>query len=118
MSDPSSESNPDSIHSTTEPAADSVATEPAPDEVGDVGRGDAEQIGAELAAVDRALARIESGDYGNCTDCGMRLDDALLESDPTATTCPAHLELQHATEPVVADVRPFAAPDASWGSDG
>ena len=73
--------------------------------------GDAARIGAELAAVDRALARIESGDYGNCTDCGSRLDDAQLAADPTATTCPDHLGLEHAPEPAV-DADP--APARPW----
>ena len=78
--------------------AEEAPSEAGDDQVVDVGLGDAKQISSELAAVDRALARIEAGDYGDCTDCGTRLDDAQLAADPTATVCPGHLGLEHAPE--------------------
>lgn len=103
MSDQSSEPTRDHPGAVAEPGSPVGVLEPAGELSADVGLGDAEQIAAELAAVDRALARIEAGDYGNCTECGTRLDDAHLAADPTATTCQAHLGLEHAT-PEPADV--------------
>jgi hypothetical protein len=100
VSDQSSEPNRDQPGTPAEPGTPVGVIEPADDRDSDVGLGDAEQIAAELAAVDRALARIEAGDHGNCTECGTRLDDALLAADPTASICPAHLGLEHvAPEP-------------------
>jgi DnaK suppressor protein len=38
-----------------------------------------------------ALKRIEEGVYGICDECGMRIEDARLAADPSATTCTLHL---------------------------
>ena len=40
-----------------------------------------------LSAIDAALARIEAGSYGVCTDCGDEIEAARLEIDPTAVAC-------------------------------
>jgi DnaK suppressor protein len=42
---------------------------------------------AELAEVDRALARIADGTYGVCTNCGKRIMVARLDARPTAELC-------------------------------
>jgi len=41
----------------------------------------------ELEAIDRALTRIESGDYGRCEDCGELIPLERLEALPTTTLC-------------------------------
>lgn len=42
---------------------------------------------AELAAIDAALARIEAGTYGLCTDCGVTIPAARLQASPEAWRC-------------------------------
>ena len=37
---------------------------------------------AELDAIDAALQRIETGDYGVCTDCSTEIPDARLQAAP------------------------------------
>ncbi|MDP2370807.1 TraR/DksA family transcriptional regulator [Rhodoferax sp.] len=57
-----------------------------------------EHESAELAAVNAALARIEAGTYGQCTDCGVRIPDARLHAAPGAPRCIAcqtQFERQH-----------------------
>ncbi len=34
-----------------------------------------------------ALARIDSGEYGDCTECGERIDGRRLDLDPAASMC-------------------------------
>jgi DnaK suppressor protein len=41
----------------------------------------------ELSAVDAALARIESGTYGVCVDCGVDIPPARLQAQPAAPRC-------------------------------
>lgn len=38
-----------------------------------------------------ALARIENGKYGKCEVCGVTIEEARLEAEPSATTCVKHL---------------------------
>jgi RNA polymerase-binding protein DksA len=40
-----------------------------------------------LAAIDRALARIEAGTYGACRSCGQSISPERLEAIPWATRC-------------------------------
>lgn len=40
-----------------------------------------------LEAIDAALARIESGDYGTCTRCGEQIRLERLEAVPAADLC-------------------------------
>ena len=40
-----------------------------------------------LNKINAALARIESGDYGYCTTCGIEIGLGRLEARPTATLC-------------------------------
>jgi DnaK suppressor protein len=42
---------------------------------------------AELARINDALARIDSGDYGLCLGCNDQIAPARLEIDPAATRC-------------------------------
>jgi DnaK suppressor protein len=42
---------------------------------------------AEIEAVDAALGRIASGNYGRCAACGGPIPPARLDAMPTATTC-------------------------------
>lgn len=42
---------------------------------------------AELDAIDAALQRIETGDYGACTDCGTEIPDARLQAAPETPRC-------------------------------
>ena len=44
-------------------------------------------VRAELADVERALARIAAGTYGICTNCGKRITVARLDARPTAELC-------------------------------
>ena len=48
-----------------------------------------EHESAELAAIDAALKRIESGQYGLCIDCGVDIPTARLHANPTALRCVA-----------------------------
>ena len=41
----------------------------------------------ELGAIEAALARIEAGTYGECTDCGVRIPVARLQATPEAPRC-------------------------------
>ncbi len=42
---------------------------------------------AELDAIDAALQRIATGDYGVCTDCGAEIPDARLHAAPETPRC-------------------------------
>lgn len=42
---------------------------------------------AEIEAIDRALARIATGEYGRCEVCGDPISRSRLEALPAATTC-------------------------------
>ncbi len=42
---------------------------------------------AELGEIDAALERIQSGTYGQCTDCGAIIAPARLNAYPTAKRC-------------------------------
>ncbi|MFE9382710.1 TraR/DksA family transcriptional regulator [Streptomyces sp. NPDC007025] len=40
-----------------------------------------------LLEVDRALERLERGEYGRCTECGEPIPEERLSARPAATTC-------------------------------
>ncbi len=42
---------------------------------------------AELGDIDAALERIQAGNYGTCTDCGVIIAPARLNAYPTAKRC-------------------------------
>ena len=57
----------------------------APDVVGtEVGEGVAEQLRGELAAIERAEARLAEGTYGRSVESGEPIPDARLERIPWA----------------------------------
>ena len=41
----------------------------------------------ELLAIEAALARLKSGEYGECIDCGESIDPRRLEHSPTVRRC-------------------------------
>ncbi len=47
------------------------------------------QARAAATEIDRALAKIESGTYGFCEQCGERIPDARLQALPQAALCVA-----------------------------
>ena len=49
-----------------------------------------EQVQAELAAVDRALQRLDEGTYGTCDVCGDSITDERLAVMPAARFCIGH----------------------------
>jgi RNA polymerase-binding protein DksA len=42
---------------------------------------------SEIEAIDRALVRIETGQYGRCEVCGKDIPESRLEALPAAATC-------------------------------
>ncbi len=46
-----------------------------------------EREAAELNAIDAALQRIASGEYGQCSDCGVDITPARLQANPVALRC-------------------------------
>ena len=50
-------------------------------------------IEGELADVERALALLDEGTYGQCEHCGAVIDDDVLARTPTARFCAQHLPL-------------------------
>lgn len=42
---------------------------------------------AEIEAIDQALVRIDSGQYGRCEACGKDIPESRLEALPTGTRC-------------------------------
>lgn len=44
----------------------------------------------EIGYINHALERIETGDYGQCEECGEDIDPKRLEAVPYATLCMQH----------------------------
>ena len=42
---------------------------------------------AELGDIEAALARVQAGTYGTCSDCGVTIPPARLNAYPTAKRC-------------------------------
>jgi len=42
---------------------------------------------AEIAKISAALRRLEAGEYGLCTECGLPIEDGRLEVYPYADEC-------------------------------
>ncbi|MGC8703227.1 MAG: TraR/DksA family transcriptional regulator [Thiomonas sp.] len=54
----------------------------------------------ELAAIDSALRRLDTPDFGVCIDCGADIEPARLMAEPTVlrcTACQQRYEHQHHT---------------------
>jgi len=45
------------------------------------------RLQGRIAAVDTALARVQSGEYGDCNECGAAINPKRLEVNPLATLC-------------------------------
>lgn len=41
----------------------------------------------EVRELEAALARLEEGGYGRCTDCGLEIDFERVHANPAATRC-------------------------------
>ncbi|WP_298293236.1 TraR/DksA family transcriptional regulator [Thiomonas sp.] len=55
---------------------------------------------SELAAIDRALQRLDTAEFGICIDCGAEIETARLLAEPTVlrcATCQQRYEHQHFT---------------------
>lgn len=46
-----------------------------------------EATAAELAQINRALAQIEQGNYGNCSQCGRPIGERRLQALPYSDRC-------------------------------
>ena len=75
-------------------AATDVATDDEHDPEGHTIAWERQQLAALLAdaeatieRIDAALARIDDGHYGSCTQCGASIADARLELLPATATC-------------------------------
>lgn len=42
---------------------------------------------AKIGEIDRALRKLDKGEYGICERCGQEIDPARLKAMPTATLC-------------------------------
>ena len=61
-----------------------------------------EQVEARLADVERALERLQNGDYGNCEACGRPIGAARLAARPEARFCIEDQQLvEHETRAAV-----------------
>jgi DnaK suppressor protein len=49
--------------------------------------GTARELEAMLRDVDRALAKVEEGTYGNCDRCGKLIPEVRLEARPWSVRC-------------------------------
>lgn len=58
---------------------------------------------SELAMIEAALARIEAGTYGECTDCGVPIAAPRLQASPEVPRC------IHCQEKVEQPHRPLSA---------
>jgi DnaK suppressor protein len=47
----------------------------------------------QIARIDRALERLENGEYGRCLECGERIRLRLLDDEPARELCEACEEL-------------------------
>lgn len=54
-----------------------------------------EHVDARIADVDRALERLETGEFGTCEACGRAIDADRLRAHPAARFC---IEHAHAAE--------------------
>ena len=50
----------------------------------------ADQLRNELDEVDRALAKLDAGTYGQCEVCGQAISEARLEAMPATRFCIDH----------------------------
>jgi RNA polymerase-binding protein DksA len=53
----------------------------------EVGIAEVDRDVAELEAIDSALARLETGTYGRCVECGKAIDNSRLAHNPEVARC-------------------------------
>ncbi len=58
---------------------------------------------AELKAIEAALERIATGNYGECSDCGVDIPAARLHASPTTLRC---ISCQERAERASGETRP------------
>jgi RNA polymerase-binding transcription factor DksA len=73
-----------------------------------------EQVEAELADVELALARLDDGTYGTCEVCGRPIDEARLEAMPATRLCVDDQAVAE-REARLAGVRPDVGPRQAAG---
>jgi len=61
-----------------------------PSSVGRMEEPDLEGAERDVEDVERALDRLDRGEYGRCEVCGEPIPEAVLEASPTARTCGRH----------------------------
>gem|GEM_PF-1301359 len=66
---------------------------PGPADAAELGTAVLDELEAELAEVEAALARLDDGSYGRCTTCGGPIDDEWLAQAPAIRHCRDHLPL-------------------------
>ncbi|WP_051293789.1 TraR/DksA family transcriptional regulator [Pseudoduganella violaceinigra] len=49
---------------------------------------------AEVAAIDAAMERLQSGAFGRCLRCGAAISAGRMQANPSAATCLACQQLQ------------------------
>ena len=74
-----------------------------------------EELTTGLGEVQAALDKLDKGTYGLCEHCGGQIDDAILESSPTAQLCAAHLPFGSRSDP--GDMVHDSAPDHADAED-
>ncbi|MEM8912456.1 MAG: TraR/DksA family transcriptional regulator [Planctomycetota bacterium] len=65
----------------------------------------------ELTAIEDAISRFDSGDFGNCLDCGKPIPLNRLRALPYAVDC---IECRRAAESAAEDVNGRAKPTLTW----
>ena len=60
----------------------------------------------ELQQIDAAIARIDAGEYGICSDCGQEIDPRRLAALPYALLCTECAARSEQAAPVVAAQQP------------
>jgi DnaK suppressor protein len=69
----------------------------------DVAAAEIDRDSAEIEAIDAALARIEAGTYGKCTDCGAAIAAARLAHSPEVARClPCQEKRERESQPRIA----------------
>jgi RNA polymerase-binding transcription factor DksA len=49
-------------------------------------------LNGRLDDIKKALSKMENGSYGKCEVCGMQIEEARLEANPSAQTCEVCME--------------------------
>jgi len=72
-----------------------------------------ELLQARLRKIDAALDRLMSGSYGNCSQCGLAINEASLDVDPATSLCldcsaiSVETKASSTTNVVLGELKPF-----------